>query len=164
MLVRENADRTMVYIRSIVRSSAEAEDVFQEAMLVAFRRLGDFDRSRPFGPWVRGIAAKVALARARKAAASPAIDPAIIDGISREMEQWDSFDRLRFEGVLERLAECMQRLSADQQECLHLAYRLDAPLRTIAEQLSVAEETIKKRLQRARANLADCLQAHGAMA
>lgn len=164
MLVRENADRTMVFIRSIVRNGTEAEDVFQEAMLVAFRRLKDFDRSRPFGPWVRGIAVKVALARARRAGSSPVIDPAIIDGVSRQMEQWDEFDRPQFEGVLERLAECMQALTSEQQECVHLAYRLDVPLRAIAEQLSVAEETIKKRLQRARANLAECLQQHGAMA
>ena len=30
-------------------------DLFQETMVVAWRRLDDFDHTRPFGPWLRGL-------------------------------------------------------------------------------------------------------------
>ncbi len=162
--MRENADRTMIYIRSITRGAAEADDVFQESMLVAFRRLGDFDRSRPFGPWVRGIAARVALARARRAAQQPIIDPSLLDAVSSQMTQWDAIDRIDFESVLQKLRACMDALTRDQQECVQLAYRQDIPMREVAAALGANEETIKKRLQRARASLAECLRAHGALA
>lgn len=164
VLVRENADRTMVYIRSITRGAAEAEDVFQESMLVAFRRLNDFDRSRPFGPWVRGIASRVAMARARRAAQMPVIDPSLLDAVSSQMTQWDAAERMDFESVLDTLRACMDALTQDQQACVQLAYRQDMPLRDVAAAVGANEETIKKRLQRARASLAECLRQHGALA
>ncbi len=37
-------------------SRVESEDLAQEAFVIAFRKLADFDSSRAFGPWVRTIA------------------------------------------------------------------------------------------------------------
>jgi RNA polymerase sigma-70 factor, ECF subfamily len=38
-----------------------AEDLAQEAFIRAYSRLGTFDVSRPFGPWMRRVAANVCL-------------------------------------------------------------------------------------------------------
>jgi RNA polymerase sigma-70 factor, ECF subfamily len=40
----------------IVRDSAAAEDIAQEAFLSALSALGHFDRRRPFAPWLHRIA------------------------------------------------------------------------------------------------------------
>ena len=56
----------MTYLRAAVRNQSAVEDLFQETMLVAWRRLNEYDRSYPFGPWVRGIAAKLIMAHFRK--------------------------------------------------------------------------------------------------
>ena len=66
ILIREHADLLMVFIRSVVRDQTVADDVFQETLLVAWRRLPDYDRSRPFGPWLRGIAGNVILSAMRE--------------------------------------------------------------------------------------------------
>lgn len=67
ILVRENEAMLMTYLRAAVRNQNAVEDLFQETMLVAWRRLNEYDRSYPFGPWIRGIAAKLIMAHFRKA-------------------------------------------------------------------------------------------------
>lgn len=42
---------------------AEAEDAAQEAFLRAYARLETFDLARPFGPWIRRVAANLCLNR-----------------------------------------------------------------------------------------------------
>jgi RNA polymerase sigma-70 factor (ECF subfamily) len=59
ILVRENSRMLLAFIRSIQSDQAAADDIWQETMLVAWRRIGDYDNSRPFGPWLRGIAQKI---------------------------------------------------------------------------------------------------------
>ena len=71
ILARENSRMLMVYLRSLVRDEAAVDDLFQETMVIAWRRIDDFDRSRSFGKWIRGIAGKLVLAHFRKAGKNP---------------------------------------------------------------------------------------------
>ena len=54
----------------------EAEDLAQEAFIRAYGRLGSFDLERPFGPWMRRVAANLCLNRlaSRAPAAAPLED------------------------------------------------------------------------------------------
>src|SRR3954468_12539453 len=45
----------------IVRDAHTAEDIAQEGFVAAVRALDRFDRSRPFGPWLRTIVARRAI-------------------------------------------------------------------------------------------------------
>ena len=47
ILVRENADMLMTYLHSAVKNGTVAEDLFQETMLTAWKKLSDYDHSRP---------------------------------------------------------------------------------------------------------------------
>ena len=58
ILVNENAGMLMSYLKSLVWKHDAAEDIFQETMLVAWRKIDQCDLDRPFGPWLRGIATK----------------------------------------------------------------------------------------------------------
>src|SRR3954453_17938794 len=49
----------------IVRDEHAAEDIAQEGFVAAIRALERFDRSRPFGPWLRTIVARRAIDAAR---------------------------------------------------------------------------------------------------
>ena len=42
-LVREHADMLTVYLRSAVGNQTDVDDLFQETMVIAWRRLDDFD-------------------------------------------------------------------------------------------------------------------------
>ena len=58
VLMRENADMLLAFLRASVRDKHAAEDIFQETMIVAWRRMDSFDRERSFAKWLRGIAKK----------------------------------------------------------------------------------------------------------
>ena len=55
------------YLRAAGCDDALLDDIWQESMLVAWRKLDEFDRSKPFGPWLRGIAARTLMASRRVA-------------------------------------------------------------------------------------------------
>lgn len=72
ILVRENARMLTTYLRSLVHDEAAVDDLFQETMVVAWRRLDECDLSRPFSPWLRGIASRFVMAHYRKRKQQPA--------------------------------------------------------------------------------------------
>ncbi len=55
----------------IVRDDHAAEDLAQEGFVAAFGALDRFDRTRPFGPWLRTIVARRAIDAMRARAARP---------------------------------------------------------------------------------------------
>jgi len=169
VLVREHADALIASIRAGV-GRGHADDVFQETVLVAWRRLADYDRTRPFGPWLRGIARLVALDLVSRQRRMQVADPATFDTIERNVA---AFERARGEGAepamsfRERLAaldDCLSRLPAMYAEVVQATYRDTRQLADIAQALGGNEELVKKRLQRARAMLAHCLRGKAAFA
>lgn len=169
VLVREHSDGLMASIRAGV-GRAHADDVFQETVLVAWRRLADYDRARPFGPWLRGIARLVALDLASRHRRMHATDPATFDLIERNVAR---FERSRGEGAepamsfrerLSALDDCLARLPAMYAEVVQATYRETRQLAEVAQAIGGNEELVKKRLQRARAMLAECLRGKGAFA
>jgi RNA polymerase sigma factor (sigma-70 family) len=146
----------------------DARDIFQDTVLVAWRRLADYDRTRPFGPWLRGIARLVALEHAKRRARAPLASSRIIDAVERDLAALDRFagdgaePAMGFRERLDALADCLARLPERSAAVVQAAYRDSRPLAAIARDLEEQEEAVKKRLQRARALLADCLAAKGA--
>lgn len=162
ILVREHADMLTAFLRSLLLRTSSVDDVFQETMLVAWRRLDDYDRSRPFGPWLRGIAANLVLEHRRKnARAALACDPGVLEGLDRRFESLARAPGDSFRDRVERLRICMGRLPERLREVVELVYSRGLLLREVAESLGAEEEAVKKRVQRARLALEQCLQAVG---
>jgi RNA polymerase sigma-70 factor (ECF subfamily) len=158
ILVRENADMLIAYIRSGVRDDAVADDVFQETMLTAWRRLDDYDRQRPFGPWLRGIAARILLAHYRRAARNMAVcDAETLDYLSQRFEALHRRPGDTFDEKLDALRDCVQLLPEPYATAIRLRYGEDLGVAGIVARLGLAAETVKKRLQRAKARLLDCI-------
>ena len=86
VLMRQNAGHLMAFIRAMVRNESLAEDVFQETLLVAWRRFESFDRARPFGPWLRGIAHLTALAMFRKGKREVVVDSKVVEALEVRAE------------------------------------------------------------------------------
>src|SRR3954471_14272690 len=66
----------------IVRDEHAAEDIAQEGFVAAIRALERFDRSRPFGPWLRTIVARRAIDAARARALRREVDAVALESVA----------------------------------------------------------------------------------
>lgn len=160
ILVREHASMLTTYIRSLVYDPGAIDDIWQETMIVAWNRLDDFDRERPFGPWLRGIAARVILAKKRLAARSIFIgDAATLERLDGQFDRFQHLHGDTFDDKLEALRDCVAKLSDSDRQCIHLRYQEDVKPSDMSQRLGLALENVKKKLFRAKKQLLVCLEA-----
>jgi RNA polymerase sigma-70 factor (ECF subfamily) len=158
ILAREHADMLAAYLRSLVLRNQTVEDLFQETMLVAWRRLADYDRSLPFGPWLRGIATNLVLSHRRRAAAEClTCEPEVIAALEERYRRLEAAPADSFRERLDRLATCLERLPPLMRDAVDLVYRRGLSLKALAASVQASEEAVKKRVQRARQLLAECV-------
>jgi RNA polymerase sigma-70 factor (ECF subfamily) len=133
----------------------EAADLTQETFLTAFRRLDSFDAERPAGPWLRGIARFKYMERLRKKRAEP-----------EAQGLWDEADRecaffedkgLEGDGIFSALEVCLQKAGPGTEKLLRAYYQDSKSCRETADFMGLEEITVRKRLQRAREALRDCI-------
>ena len=159
ILAREHADMLTVYLRCLLRDEAAVDDVFQETMIIAWRRLKEFDQSRPFGAWLRGIARRLVLAHRREAARNPVLcEDAVLERLSDSFAEIDRQPGDTFEERLAALHKCLAELAEPARDAIRFRYDEKLSCREIADRLTVTVEVIKKRLQRARTQLHVCIQ------
>lgn len=159
ILIRENTDMLFAYIRSGVRDPHAVDDLYQDTVLTAWKRLDSYDLDRPIGPWLRGIAGKTMLAYYRKA--SRTAQPIDEDALQWLNERFESISSLRGDTLHEKLAalrQCIDSLPEIYQHPIQLRYTEQRGLGEIESLLGLAKETLKKRLTRAKSRLANCLE------
>lgn len=158
VLIRENASMLTVYLRSAVRDAATIDDLFQETMLTAWKNIERFDKTKPFGPWLRGIAAKLVLAHRRKASKAMFLcDEMMLEHLSSRLGVLERQPGDTFDEKLACLRKCMKELPDLFREVLDLRYAKLLSRIEIALNLGVTDEAVKKRLQRARLQLLQCV-------
>jgi RNA polymerase sigma-70 factor (ECF subfamily) len=156
-LVREHHRRLLAYAAALTHRSDVAEDLAQEALLIAHRDLAKFDATRDFGAWVRGIIRMKYLEWTRSHRLGR-MSEAQLEAIEAEHREWD---RAREEGrgdALAALRRCREELGDHVAQTLDLFYRDQRSCAEIAARLHTTEVVVRKRLQRARDVLAECLQ------
>jgi RNA polymerase sigma-70 factor (ECF subfamily) len=162
ILVREHADMLIAYLRSLLGADPTVDDIFQQSMLVAWRRLGEYDRSRPFGPWLRGIARTLVMEHHRRARSrATCTDPVVLAELDLRYDQVSSLPGDTFRERAERLHACMARLPEAMRHAIEMVYARGLMLSAAADALGASEEAVKKRVQRARVLLAECLRSGG---
>ena len=159
ILMREHSQTLLAYIRSSVRDPGLVDDIWQETMIVAWRRLDDFDRSRPFGPWLRGIAARTVMAKLRTHRQLVLVeDMDELDYLSSRFEQVQSLVGDTLDEKLVALRDCVSHLSDDERQCIEGRYQDNLMPAQLSQKLSLQLETVKKRLQRAKQRLQTCIE------
>jgi len=161
ILVREHEFRLLAFVRSCVADPAAADDIVQETYITAWWQLTRYDRSRPFAAWLRGIARNKILEHYRSCAIAgrhiTPMTPELLDQIGAEHDKLAADNR---DTILEQLAplrDCLTALAAEDRDLLDQHYANQQTCRVIAEHLGLKLETIKKRLQRIREALRECI-------
>jgi RNA polymerase sigma factor (sigma-70 family) len=159
ILVRENSRMLTAYIRATQFDASQVDDVWQETMLVAWRRIDDFDLTRPFGPWLRGIAQKIILSKYSTLNSQQVVTDA--ESLEYLSERFDSFRNLAGDTLdekLEALRACIASLPDHERECIELRYHQELKPTDLSHHLNLALETVKKRLVRAKQRLIECIE------
>jgi RNA polymerase sigma-70 factor len=159
ILVRENQAMLMTYLRAAVRDQSVADDIFQETMLITWQKLDEYDRSRPFGPWLRGIAAKLVMANSRKAKSDiMVLEEETLEYLSQQLQHICERPGDTWDEKIAALTHCIEALSEHHRKAIQLRYFEQTTASQIAAISETSVETVKKRLQRARAELLECLR------
>ena len=153
-------DMVRAFLLSSVRDSNVADDLLQEAFLVAWKNLDRYDRSLPFGPWVRGIAGKLVLNPRRKMGRSKVFycDSESLGFLEKTFDEFQSLKGDTFDDKMDALKACMSALSENQRTALQLHYQGGLQCKDIAAKIGLGFEAVKKHLQRGRAALMKCIQ------
>ncbi len=150
---------------SVVKNEADAEDVAQEAILKAFRALGDYRGEARFQHWLVKIAFNEARMRYRKRVAerSESLDDEREtdsgDYVPLQIADWRELpsDVLERKEVREEILRAVERLPEKYREVLVLRDLQETSILETARILDLTETTVKVRLFRARLQLRDML-------
>lgn len=162
VLVREHERGLLAFVRACVHDRGDAEDLVQETFVAAWRQLERYDPERPFSNWVRGIAQNKIVDYCRAHAGSRpqvhVIAPEAVAAIADEFERLNSLGRGEADSAcFAALRDCLAALAKEDREIVDGVYRERQTCHAIADRLGRTLEAVKKRLQRARAQLRDCI-------
>lgn len=162
VLVNRYRRAMLTVAQQIVRNSADAEDVVQDALLRAFEALPQLSDLNRFGAWLHSITRNRALRYYRNAnryqpqedmephlnrvSDTSAADPARI--VESELTQ-------------QAVRDAIQSMPADYQAVIELYYWAEMPQKRMAEFLSVPLTTVKWRLHKAKELLKTILERQG---
>jgi RNA polymerase sigma-70 factor, ECF subfamily len=158
-LIEEYQHRLFRYLVFLTGQPALAEDLFQETWLRVLERGQQYDGRSPFVAWLIAIARNLATDHLRRK--QPQSLDALIDDSQNEppAAEFDqpaaAFDLVAARECREQLDHQIAGLPAIHREVLLLRFQEEMSLEDIAAAISVPVPTVKSRLYRALASLAE---------
>lgn len=136
---------------AIVLDRQVADDVVQDSLLAAWRRVSRLREPASFRVWLR----RIVVNRSRNASRRPRALRLLDVTADKARHAGDPADAWADAVALEA---AMRELTVDQRVCVALYYLEGRPVSAIAALLGVPEGTVKSRLHSARAQLREALQ------
>lgn len=153
-LIRKYQDRLYNGMVHILRDQAEAEDVVQDAFILAMTRLDSFQGNSQFFTWLYRIAYNVAITRLRRKKPTVSIhgnENTLQLTLPDEGPAPDS--RLSQQESASQLMLAMERLTEEHRSILVLREMEELEYEAISEILDLPVGTVRSRLHRARSQL-----------
>ncbi len=158
-LVRQYDRAVLRLALHLTGSEADAQDIYQEAFLKAYRNIGSFRFECSFYTWVYRIVTNLCLDHLRKKQVRKEDAPVTVDQDGEEFDLLSQVsddrpgadperDLMRRE-LGGRIARAMTRLTPRERMVFELKHFQGLKLRTIGEMLNTTEETAKNTLFRA---------------
>lgn len=147
--------RVRAFVRTLLPSWTDVDEVLQETSLVAWRKFDRFESGTNFFAWVASIARFEALDHLRRRGRDQLVfSDAVVELMAKEaIEDPDTLERQRH-----ALDRCLAKLDAAQRELLLLAYQPGARLHEVAALAGRSVQGYYKSVQRLRARLLDCIE------
>jgi RNA polymerase sigma-70 factor (ECF subfamily) len=156
-VIREYQTSVFNVCLRVLGNIQEAEDLAQEAFLRAYRNISQYDPSRPFGPWVRVLAANLCYNHLKKARL-----------IRVELEDERGYANrgplrgpeasLEIAEEYHDLYQQIWQLPENQRVALELRHFQDLSYQEMSAVMNVPLNTVRSHLYRARRKLAELLE------
>ena len=153
-IIREHHSPLMAYARMITGNAVSAGDVVQDSFVVAWQNISKFDVTRDIGAWLRGIVRNKWREACRHAGREITMDEESLAAIEEIVSEWQA-DRPE---IFDHLAGCREQLPAPLAESINAYYDQSLSTDEAAAQLGINGATLRKRLERAREALRECVQ------
>ncbi|WP_337176828.1 RNA polymerase sigma factor [Paludisphaera sp.] len=153
VMVERHGPMVLAVCRGVAADRAEADDAFQATFLILARRAGAIRRADSLGPWLHGVALRVARrARSRARARSARLRLVPPEALARAVAPPDRSDLIHAE---------IDRLPDRERRPLILCALEGFSYEQAARTLGISEPTLRGRLHRARKRLESRLRAEG---
>ncbi len=160
--VREHHASLRGFVRSLGVDPLWVDDIAQEAFIIAYNRLEEFDKERDFGAWLRGIARNLVINERRKTARrkrilSDNLTDVLISSSSapeNEVEELGDNDLAK----VKALRECINELPEKSLTLIHAKYDTESSALDIAKSLGMNPPAVRKALERLRETLKKCME------
>ncbi len=158
-LVRQYDQAVLRLALNLMRSEQDAQDIYQEAFLKAYRNVGNFRFECSFYTWIYRIVVNLCLDQLRKRQVRKEDAPVAVDRDGTEYSLLDAVaddraganperDLMRRE-LGAKIARALERLTPRERMVFELKHYHGLKLRTIGDMLETTEDTAKNTLFRA---------------
>jgi RNA polymerase sigma-70 factor (ECF subfamily) len=167
VLVRHYDQSVLRLALHLTQSETDAQDVYQEAFLKAYKNLGSFRFECSFYTWIYRIVTNLCLDHLRKRNVRKEDSPVATDGSGEEYSVLEQFADVRSGANPERdlmrrelgkkIGAALSKLTPRERMVFELKHYQGLKLRTVGEMLNTTEETAKNTLFRATQKLRSAL-------
>ena len=167
VLVRHYDQSVLRLALHLTQSETDAQDVYQEAFLKAYKNLGSFRFECSFYTWIYRIVTNLCLDHLRKRNVRKEDSPVATDSSGEEYSVLEQFADVRSGANPERdlmrrelgkkIGVALSKLTPRERMVYELKHYQGLKLRTVGEMLNTTEETAKNTLFRATQKLRSAL-------
>lgn len=152
-LLMEHEPQVRSFLRGLLPSWNDVDEVIQEASLIAWRKFSDFEQGTAFGGWFLTIARFEALKYRRRLARTPLVFAEdVCDLLADDAVAADTQPIRR-----KHLEKCLENLAPDKRDILLKVHSPGVVMREVAKQSGKSEQAFYKVIQRLRVVLLECV-------
>lgn len=152
-LLLEHEPRVRAFLRGLLPSWNDVDEVIQESSLIAWRKFTEFEKGTSFGGWFLTIARFEALKHRRRIARTPLVFADDLWDLLAEEAASDELPKIR-RGYLEA---CLRKMSPEKRDVLLKVHTPRVVIRNLASESGKSEQAFYKMIQRLRATLLTCI-------
>jgi RNA polymerase sigma-70 factor (ECF subfamily) len=153
-LIAKHQQAIWRYLRALGCTDALADDLTQDTFLAILRRPFKRINDSATNAYLRRVAYHLLISYRRRNKSMIVTDE--LHTLDREWTRWAGFDS--GQTAIDTLTDCFSRLSDRAKLSLQMRFRENATRESIANRLKISEHGAKNLMQRAKAQLKECLE------
>jgi RNA polymerase sigma-70 factor (ECF subfamily) len=150
-----NQKRIYAFILGLVPNHEDAEDLFQQTVLVMWSKFNNFARGTSFAAWAITIAKYQILGRRKQySRRSLQFSQMALELLQQESEEFVE----QLDNRMQAMRRCIRKLNQKDYELIQMRYEKEISVKTIAERVGHSVQSVYKRLAHIHDALVQCIR------